>query len=142
MAGRRLCRSRRCARARRSIPGSRERPAFRLPRHWTCGMRSYRYRRLDRGVALVVLHFEVLVLVFEDRRRPPLDVEHGVGEWPAAQLQFHLLVMVAVDVAVAAGPDEVADGEVALLRHHVREQGVAGDVEWHAQENVGAALVQ
>jgi hypothetical protein len=32
--------------------------------------------------------------------------------------------------------------QVALLRDHVREQRVAGDVERHAQEDVGAALVQ
>jgi hypothetical protein len=50
--------------------------------------------------------------------------------------------MVAVDMAVAAGPDEVADVEVALLREHVREQGVARDVERHAEEDVGAALVE
>jgi hypothetical protein len=50
--------------------------------------------------------------------------------------------VVAVDVAVAAGPDEVADVQVALLRQHVRQQRVAGDVEGHAQEDVGAALVE
>ena len=50
--------------------------------------------------------------------------------------------MVAVDVAVAAGPDEVADVQLALLRHHVRQQRVARDVEGHAEEDVGAALVE
>ena len=45
-------------------------------------------------------------------------------------------------MAVATGPNEVAQVQVALLRHHVGEQGVAGDVERHAQENVGAALVK
>jgi hypothetical protein len=29
-----------------------------------------------------------------------------------------------------------------LLRHHVRQQRVAGDVERHAEEDVGAALVE
>jgi len=50
--------------------------------------------------------------------------------------------VVGVDVAVATGPDEVAHLQVALLRHHVREQRVAGNVERHAQKDVGAALVQ
>ena len=50
--------------------------------------------------------------------------------------------MVAVDVAVAAGPDKVAHIQVALLRQHVGQQRVAGDVERHTQENVGTALVQ
>src|SRR3989442_14206129 len=49
--------------------------------------------------------------------------------------------MVDVDVAVAAGPDEVADVEVALLREHVRQERVAGDVERNSQEDVCASLV-
>ena len=32
--------------------------------------------------------------------------------------------------------------EVALLRQHVRQQRVARDVERHAEEDVGAALVE
>ena len=58
------------------------------------------------------------------------------------ELQLDLRRMVVVEMAVAAGPDEVADVEVALLRHHVREQRIAGDVERHAEEDVGAALVE
>jgi hypothetical protein len=76
------------------------------------------------------------------RRRAALDVQRGVGKGRAAELQLHLRVVVAVDVAVAAGPDEVAHLQVTLLRHHVGEQGVAGNVEGHTQKDVGAALVQ
>ena len=50
--------------------------------------------------------------------------------------------MVHVDVRVTTSPDEFAHLQVALLRHHVREQRVAGDVERHAEEHVCAALVQ
>src|SRR5256885_7748127 len=50
--------------------------------------------------------------------------------------------MVVVDVAVAAGPDEVTHLQVALLGQHVGQQCVAGDVEGNAQEDVRAALVQ
>ena len=50
--------------------------------------------------------------------------------------------MIEVQVAVAAGPDELAGLEVALLREHVRQQRVAGDVEGHAEEDIGAALVE
>ena len=45
-------------------------------------------------------------------------------------------------MAIAAGPDEFAGLEIALLRQHVREQRVRGDVERHAEEDVGAALVE
>ena len=50
--------------------------------------------------------------------------------------------MVAIDMAVATGPDELAHIQIALLRHHVGEQGVAGDVEGHAQKDVCTALVE
>ena len=65
----------------------------------------------------------------------------GIGVRVAAELRLDLLAVVVVDVAVAAGPDQVADVEVALLREHVREQRVARDVERDAEEDVGAALV-
>ena len=41
--------------------------------------RSDRHRRLDRRVGLVAKHLEVLVRIVEDRLRPALDVERGVG---------------------------------------------------------------
>mgnify|MGYP003394306645 CR=1 FL=1 len=50
--------------------------------------------------------------------------------------------MVGINVAIPTGPNEVAHVHVALLRDHVGEQGVAGDVERHAQKDVGAALVK
>ena len=50
--------------------------------------------------------------------------------------------MVAVDVAVTTRPDKVAHFETALLRDHVREQRIAGNVERHAQKNVSTSLVQ
>jgi hypothetical protein len=49
--------------------------------------------------------------------------------------------MVEVQVTVATGPDELAGGEVALLREQVREQRIARDVERYAEKDVGAALV-
>ncbi len=45
-------------------------------------------------------------------------------------------------MAVATSPDEVADVEVTLLRNHVREQRVAGDVERDTKEEVGTSLIQ
>jgi len=46
------------------------------------------------------------------------------------------------NMAVAAGPDEIPDFQPSLLRHHVGQQRVGGDVEGHAQEDVGAALIK
>jgi hypothetical protein len=60
----------------------------------------------------------------------------------ARELQAGLFEVVGIQVAVAAGPHEFAGLQVADLRHHQREQGVGGDVERHAEEDVGAALVE
>ena len=40
------------------------------------------------------------------------------------------------------GPDELTGREVALLRDHVGQQRIGRNVERHAEEQIGAALVQ
>ncbi len=50
--------------------------------------------------------------------------------------------MVGVQVAVPAGPDELARLQVADLCHHQRQQRVAGDVERYAQEDISRALIE
>jgi hypothetical protein len=99
-------------------------------------------RRFDGTVTLVVQHLEVFKLVVKDGGWLAFDIQCGIGKRFTAELQRHLLVVVAVNVAVTARPDEVAHVQVALLRHHVGQQGVAGNVEGHAQKNIGTALVQ
>ena len=49
--------------------------------------------------------------------------------------------MIVVQVRVANGMHEIADVQPACLRHHLREQRVAGDIEWQAEEDVRGALV-
>ena len=68
----------------------------------------------------------------ERRERPRLTGELEPG----------LLDVVGVEVCVAQRVHEVADLETSHLGNHVREQGVGGDVERHAEEDVGAALVE
>jgi hypothetical protein len=60
----------------------------------------------------------------------------------ARELQAGLLEVVAVEVRVAEGVHEVAGLVAADLGEHQGEQGVGGDVEGHAEEDVGAALVE
>jgi len=57
-------------------------------------------------------------------------------------LLTHLLHMVRVDVAIAAGPDEHAGLQPAFAGQHVGKQRIASDVERNAEEHVGAALVK
>ena len=60
----------------------------------------------------------------------------------ALELLARLLEVVAVEVGVAEGVDQVAGLEAADLRHHPRQQRVRSDVERDAEEDVGAALVE
>ena len=66
----------------------------------------------------------------------------GSGARLAGQLQPRLLEVVGVEVRVAEGVHEVAGPVAADLRHHQGQQRVGGDVEGHAEEDVGAALVE
>src|SRR5690625_6236790 len=93
-------------------------------------------------MVLVADDLEVLELVVQDRGGAAADAQRRVRERVTGELAPDLLVMVVVDVAVPAGPYEVADLEIGLLGDHVRQQRVAGDVERHPEEQVGAALVE
>ena len=95
-----------------------------------------RHRRLDAGMVLIVQHFEVFVFVAEDGVGLAPDVQRRIGEGLSRQLGLHLFEVIVVDVAVAAGPDEVAHLQAALLGQHMGQQRVAGDVEGHAQEGL------
>ena len=59
----------------------------------------------------------------------------------ALQLQACLVEMVAVEMRVAEGMDELAGLQPADPRDHHRQQRVGRDIERHAQEHVGGTLV-
>ena len=50
--------------------------------------------------------------------------------------------MIAVEVGITARPDKIAHFKIALLRHHVHQQRVAGDVKRQAEEHVAGALIE
>src|SRR5690349_11290958 len=99
----------------------------------TCKLSSYRDGRLDRRVRMVIHDRDVFVGVVEDRitwRENEFRIRPGL----TTELQGHLLDVVVVDVAVPAGPDELADLQAGLRGHHVRQQRVARDVERHPEK--------
>src|SRR5712692_7575423 len=49
--------------------------------------------------------------------------------------------MIEIEMRVAQRVHELARPQAAYLRYHQGEQRIGGDVERHAEENVGAALV-
>ena len=92
-------------------------------------------------VGVVILEGEVAVVEAEDVLHIGVDAHGRQRPRVTGELQAHLVEVVLVDMRVAEGVHKVARLEVADLRHHHRQQGVAGNIEWHAQEDVGAALV-
>ena len=97
---------------------------------------------LDGRVWVVASELEIFEGVVEDALRPPFEREPWERSCIARELLLHLRQVIQVNVRIAAIPDEVAHLQVALLRHHVSEQRVAGDVERNTKEHVGAALVE
>jgi len=73
---------------------------------------------------LVAHDREILEAVIEDRVGPAADRQCRQRQRLTRELQPRLLQMVDVEVAVASRPDELAHVEVALLRHHVRQQRI------------------
>ena len=60
----------------------------------------------------------------------------------ASELQLRLLEMICVEMQIAERVDEFAGFQSANLRHHPGEQGIAGKVERHAEEQIRTALIK
>ena len=91
-----------------------------------------------------VVAFEREILEDEILEAAAFWIENHAGEGAAVagELEAGLVEVVRVEVEVAEGVDELAGAEVADLRDHQGEEGVGGDVEGDAEEEVGAALVE
>src|SRR5690606_12093610 len=103
---------------------------------------SDRDRRLDRRVRVIAFDGDVAEAELEEVRHRRRQLQ--CRQWPrrTRELLAGLFVVVRVQVGVAQGVYEVADTQPTGLRHHVGQQGVAGDVERHPEEDVATALVQ
>lgn len=99
-------------------------------------------RRLDARPRMVPHDLDV----FEPEREEILHgrIELERREWTRRprQLFASLVEVIDVQVRVAERVDEVADLQITYLCDHVREEAVAGDVERHPEEHIGAPLIQ
>ncbi|MNS96551.1 hypothetical protein D3C72_1308560 [compost metagenome] len=68
---------------------------------------------------IVPFDFKVFETVIEQRCRFAFDQKRWQGTRFTGQLQLGLFHMVAVQVGIAAGPDEITHFQIALLRHHM-----------------------
>src|SRR6185312_11119504 len=104
--------------------------------------RSDRHRRLDRRMMLIIHEFKVLIVILENTRRTPPQSQLRQRQRLAPELQIGLFPVIQIQMAVAARPDQLTGLKVTLLCKHVHEQGITGDVEGNAQEDIRAALVK
>src|ERR1700683_445402 len=103
---------------------------------------SDRDGRLDGRVGIVIEQGNIFVSKVGELANLRVQHKPGQGTRSAAELFVGLVNMVIVEVKIAAGVDEVAGFEIADLRYHAGEERVGGDIERHAEEEVGAALVK
>jgi len=82
---------------------------------------SHGHRVLDRRVRVVAGDFKILELVLEDGGRFAPDDQLGQRAGFALELLPDAFNLVQIYVAIAAGPDEVAGFQIALLGDEVRQ---------------------
>ena len=66
----------------------------------------------------------------------------GTGKSVFLKLLVGLIQMISVEMRIAEGVDELTRLETGDMGDQVVQQRIARDVEWHAQEYVGAALIE
>ena len=91
---------------------------------------------------IVVFECEVLIFEVEDALHVGIDAHCGQLARVAFQLFLHLLEVVGVDMRVAESMHKFSGFKSGDLCHHHEQQGVGSDVERHAEEDVGAALIE
>jgi hypothetical protein len=102
----------------------------------------HRHRGRNVRVGVIALQRKVRVGKAEDRGHGRIEAQCRQRARRARQLQVCLIQVVGIEVRVAKRVHKIPGLEAADLGQHQRQQRIGGDVEGHAQENVGGALVQ
>lgn len=102
----------------------------------------HRHRGLDGGMRVVACDLKILKPEIKDRGDGAGDPQGRQRAEVAGKLGLHLFHMVGIDMRVADGMDEIPGLIARDMGEHDEEEGVRGDVERHAKEHVGAALVK
>ena len=103
-----------------------------LNSHYACNMR----------VGIVINKREVLKLEVKQVLHIRVDEHLRQSTRVAGELQLHLLNMIEVDMRIAKGVHEVTCLQARHLRHHLQQQCIRCDIEWHTQEDIRRALVE
>ena len=101
-----------------------------------------RDRCFNRRPRIVIHKFKILELEFEKVLDFGIEFHGRELARCAGQLLAGLLEVVGVQVRIAQSMDKFTRLVVTYLREHKREQRVRRDIEGHAEERVGTALVE
>ena len=96
----------------------------------------------DGGVRVVAFESEILEDKILEACAGGIESHPWQGTALTGELKAGLLEVVSVEVEVAEGVNKCAGLKTADLRDHEREEGVGGDIEGHAEEEIGAALIE
>ena len=91
---------------------------------------------------VVAFECEILELEIKDAAHFAVDDKARGFARLTGELGFHLLHMVGVDMRVAHGVDELPRLVARHMGEHFQQERVGGDVEGHAEEHIGGALVE
>lgn len=98
--------------------------------------------RFDARHRIVVQQEDIVVADLENTRRIILALHLRQRPWCSAELFHCLLQVVAVEMGVAEGVDEVANRQTTFAGHQLGQQGVGRNVKGDAEKNVSGSLVQ
>ncbi len=93
-------------------------------------------------VRVVAFEGKVLEAECEYIRQRLVDLHFRQSPRRPCKLEPGLIDMVEIQMGVAKGVDEGPGGKACDLRHHQGQQRVGRDVERHAKEYVGGALIE
>src|SRR5690625_2100286 len=97
---------------------------------------------LDVRMSLVVAQVKILMAEVEQVADRRIEMHGRQSKGRACKLQIGLFEVIQVKVRITKGMHEDPQFQVADLGNHHGQQGIGGYVEGHAQEDVGAALVE
>ena len=78
---------------------------------------------------VITRYLEILITVVEQAVRPASDNQRWKFERCARQLLARLLQMVQLQMHIGPAPDQLTRIQIALLRHHMRQQRITGDIK-------------
>ena len=87
-------------------------------------------------MGIVAYKFEIFILEIKEILHVGIDLHRRQWARLTCKLELCLLYMVQIEMRIASGVDKVARLVTCYLSHHLKQQGVACNVEGDSKEGV------